>query len=511
MLLPDTNKPRGEEGIAMIVVVTIMSILVVLAITITSIGVHSDESTARDRGWNAAVAVAEAGVETAFRDHGRNVFQSGTSQSFGLTTTAAGQFEGEVSRCTAVNAPSGCPGSGYVRVQSTGYTPRKNANRGVKRTLQAFYGPERSFRFALFSLDHLEIGNQPNATACSKPKPDIEGDVYAKESITVGNNVQIRGSLITHRGPIVLGNSNCMQKDALGLGGSVYSGGSQTSGSTRSGIFVGSSSVLQGDAEVRADCSTSLPGGHYNLTIENGAAVLGTGVTPPSGNLNGSGPAPVGGWKKQCKQQYKALGLPPLPSVTTAMEQFADIHCKTMPTTCTFTHASPAAFQSWAAINPGLVKGYHYVNAPGEVDMTSTTINGDFVLRTIGTVRVGSASNKFYQGPGTNNTTNVGKEVSVQVIAENTTACSGSTGSLVLDNGLNFTITSSPTTDLPSTLFYSMGCVRVNNKVVVPGAVYGSSISGANNLSIVYNPDVEATVGVGSNRLSLSKVLEVSV
>lgn len=498
---------QDEAGIAMIMVVTLSSVMLILSLVLVATAIHGDESTGRDRNWNAALATAETGLETAFAQHGRSVFETGTPQSVGVTSTSGGQFQALVEKCSAAGSPAQCPERGYVRVEATGWVPNASSPRAVKRKLVGIYGPDPTFRYALFGLDTLVLGNQPSTTPCANA-PDIIGDVFANNGIDVGNNVHVKGNLVTHQGHIAIGSNACLSLDGNGFGGSAYSGGSKSGSTDKYGIKVRSGGVVKGNTEVRADCSASLPAGEYNLTLENAVVVEGYGLLPPTGTVNGAA-YPVKGVVKVCKQRLPRVELPTLPTATQALTDYAAIHCpdSSYPP-CAYTWTSASDFMAWIATRSGLVTGYHYVNDPGsDIDVRSFTVNGDFGLRTTGTIKVGSSSSTFYQGRGSNPD---GSEIQVQVIAENGAACSGSNGALVLDNRLNFNIVGTPSTDLPAVLFYTTGCAKVNNKVVVPGALYGKDVDAANNLSVVYNPAVEETVGVGESRLVQNRMFELS-
>ena len=513
---------RDESGMSMIVVVVLATVMLVLSVTVIATALHSDDASARDSSWNKALAVAEAGVELSFDSAAQAVFDTGVANTSLGGPVPGGEYSASVRKCSGVDQPvKGCGGAGYIVVESLGSVPSATSPVKVQRRLRVTYGPEAVFRYALFGLDDLDLGNQNTVSVLCSNTPNVIGDVFANRKLTLGNNWHVRGSLVTSTGPITVGSNTCISRDTNDFGGSIFSGGSETSGSSRHGVLMGQGSRVQGNIEVRADC-TNVPASQYNLTLANSVTVDGYALLPPTGSVNGATTPPR--LVSTCKQRYGSVPFPTLPDPTAAGTTFATANgCPTTgANACVHIYTGPSAVSDFLAYmnsHVGTATGYFYVDAgpsTAAIDMRAYTINGDFVLRSKGEITVGGSNPiPFYQGRGHDPT--AGDEITVQIISEkgpanaNDPACpTPSYGDLILDSNLNFNIQVDPASDLPAVLFVAKGCAKINQVVTVPGALYAKGINGGNNLSVAYNEEIKKTIALGDKKLARDLTLELS-
>src|SRR5262245_6849086 len=80
---------RDEDGYAMVVSVVVATVAIMLVSAILAQGVHLLDATTRDRRWNNALQVAEAGIERTVVELIRDPNATGMS----VTTVPFGQFE----------------------------------------------------------------------------------------------------------------------------------------------------------------------------------------------------------------------------------------------------------------------------------------------------------------------------------------------------------------------------------------------------------------------------------
>src|SRR6201981_3827918 len=86
-----------EEGVALIIAVVLMGVVATLAVLMLTVGVHTDQASARGRNWVQALHVAESGVDQAMAK-----IQNAAGNYSGTFTgaTAQGSFSVTVSRQT---------------------------------------------------------------------------------------------------------------------------------------------------------------------------------------------------------------------------------------------------------------------------------------------------------------------------------------------------------------------------------------------------------------------------
>ena len=91
------RRTRGEEGVALIIAVVLMGVVATLAGLMLTVGVHTDQASARGRNWVQSLHVAESGVDQAMA----KIQAAGGNYSGTFTgSTAQGSYSVTVSRQT---------------------------------------------------------------------------------------------------------------------------------------------------------------------------------------------------------------------------------------------------------------------------------------------------------------------------------------------------------------------------------------------------------------------------
>ena len=199
---------RNEKGIALVLAVVLMAVLSILALAMVSLGRHETTFLVKERLSDAALYIADGGVE-----YGINELQK-SSNYRGPTTDLignAGQFAVSVST-------QGQPADFYV-ITSTGYVPNF-----------ASFQERRTVR----SIVNIIPGTPPYA-------------IGAKEGITAASNTTIKGD-IRSDGQIVLGNNVFIEPSSPGASdGSIY-----TSTDIAKGVNITGNLYMQQGREIKS-------------------------------------------------------------------------------------------------------------------------------------------------------------------------------------------------------------------------------------------------------------------
>lgn len=457
-LLRWRRRAERDDGFALIVVMVVISIVTIMTIGMIATGLHLDQATARGRRHSLALQVAEAGVDQAVYELSQDGLYPGTG---GTVSVPGGQYEVTVT----------VPRVGWATIESTGYVPNEAAANAVKRRIRAAYGPERAFRYALFSESGLEVKNNGETV----------GDVFANGSIILTNNSGVRGSVNSATGTVKLNNNATVRKND-GEGGDIRSGGYDLGGSW--GVQLDGGSVVEGSVSARAEqCpGTTTDDSRYN--VSNAGMIQGNAVA--RGNINGSvqgSKTPFTCVERQATQQLPEFHYDP--------ELYPDPNeYGTSPDADGVRTGARTAFQSWITANASSMTGTHRVMDTGcrdepsgstsVLELGGTTITGDFTLIT--NCRVDFSNNASYSGS---------PDAYVTIVALNS-----STSPAAIDIKNNFDIPDPG----PAVLMYSPGLIQVKNNPEANGAVFAGSISFKNNMDVTYDPRVERTVGFGSKR-----------
>lgn len=442
-----------DDGFAMVTAIIVSSVLMMFTMGLMATGLHLTDATTRDRSWNIALQVAEAGVDFATYTLGIDDTYVGTGGS--VIDVPGGQVEMLVDR----------PSDGAITIYSTGWVPTKTATNAVSRRIRADYAPEDVFSYALFSETGLYVKN--NAV--------IEGDVFANEGVEVGENAIVKGSAISATEGVEIGNGAELQQ-VDGIGGSAYSGGP-------AGIYVNNTAKVYGDAYAEAtSCAGSTPTDTYDVVVVGTGRVHGEALAwgPISGNVGSSVPF-------NCQLAQATKTLPEYnwdPSLYTGEQLYSTI----------------GAFETYLAANEEFLTGVHRVwvddcdadpgGAGTYIEMGGMNVSDDFVLVT--NCRI-DFSNDF--------TVSAGDDALIDIVVLNT---SSDPPAVHIKNNLEIE-------NDPAVLLYATGLITVKNNPNHNGAVYAGAISIKNNLDVTYDPRVERTLGFGDVKLDRSAWVECTV
>lgn len=451
----------GDDGFAMIVAMVISAIAIVLVTVILSMSVHLDQASTRERKWQLALQVAEAGVERAVSLANSNI-QANGSLTFGgeagPVTVAGGQFQ---TRVTPIAA-------GGLQIDAVGYVPSATASPDqVKRRLRVQFTPAPSFKYALYSATDLFV----------KSSGGVSGDVFANQRLEVYNGTIVTGSAISATGVVVLDQGAEIHKAADGSGGNVYSGGTADDAGInpdKYGIYMQGNSLIQGDAHAQVDATPcSSPDLQHYVWGLNGSQVNGT-VFTPSGTR---GTLTAGATTIDCEGRFASTSIP---SYSYNPANYSNI-----------TQLTAAQFNALPS-HTHLVGTYRVVaGASDSVDLACRTIDGNggnFALITEAHIIDSNSCNDFiYTGP--TNSSPV-----VQIISLN----NGDATNPAVDIQNQFDITASGA-QIPAVLIYAVGYCSLKNNVVTNGAVYcGAGVNIVNSLNVTYDAAIQSLVGFGN-------------
>lgn len=436
-----------EDGFAVITAVVVASVMMLFTLGMLATGIHLTGATVRDRSWNTALQVAEAGLDHAVYEVGQDSAYAGTGG--GVLTVPGGEVEVLVDR----------PADGEIVVYSTGWVPSRSATNALSRRIQVRFAPEDVFSYALFSSTGLFVKNTGGIT----------GDVFANEGVEVDNNSDIEGSVISATEGVTIGNSSV-------ISGDVYSGGS-------SGIVINNTAIVEGNANAQSTSCSGSPGpGAYSIaangTVMGDAVAWGT----ISGNVVGS---------RTPANCQLALATRSLPGYTWDGSLF----------TGEVEYDSISAFQTWADANLGSLSGVHRVwvddcaadpdGTDNLIELGGATVSTDFTLVT--NCRL-DLSNSFAITAPTS--------AIVDMIILN-----DSTDPPAVQIKNNFEVAPND----PAVLLYSSGLIQIKNSAESNGAVYAGAISIKNSLDVVYDPRVERTLGFGDVKYDRQAWIECTV
>ena len=428
---------RRDDGFAMVTAMVVSSVMMLFTIGLMATGLHLETATVRDRSWNVALQVAEAGIDRAMYAVSQDPMYAGTAG--GVIALPGGEAEILVTQ----------PTPGEIIVYSTGYAPSRAATNAVKRRIQAAYAPQDVFSYALFSETGLYVKNNSITI----------GDIFANEGILVDNNAQVYGSVISATEGVQV-SSNAVLYATDGEGGDVYSGGP-------AGITLDSNAVVQGSAFAQAtSCSGSPGAGEYGVTssgtVQGDATAWGT----ISGNVLGV--RTPGNCQLAQSTRY-------LPSFTWDASLYSD----------EVEYTTVAAFQAFVDANLNNMTGVHHLYADecasdpsghDPVQLGGITISDDFTFVT--NCRIDMDNNV---------TVTASSDALITIVVEN---LSTDPPAVLIKN--NFDVLNDP-----AVLLYATGLIEVKNNPSHNGAVYAGAISIKNNLDVTYDSRVERTLGFG--------------
>lgn len=463
---------RDERGFAMVMGVIVIAIMATLAALVLFNGSHADRASGRGKNWNAALHVAESGVEEAMGSLQELVVANGGPLASPVTMTGSvreGDYQVRI-------APLG---RNHYQIDAVG-TVGTDASLRAERGVRVIVAPPPSFKYALFSVTDVTTKNNNYVT----------GDIWANGSVTVYQNDTVDGSVNAATGYAWLQNGSTVTGD-------VWTGGYNAGFHS---IYVDNNAEINGDAKAAStDCTNTME--QYNHNVYNDGDI--DGVATVWGNLYGGGstgtlvsgvctaaPAP----KTIPTFIYNPLNYDPAPS----------------------EYPSVAAFMSW--LNTGANKqnfsGVHYVQGAGTIDLAGVVLTGDAaVIATEAQIYAAATGNGVSSGINEADP-DVDK---VLVLASWYTPAPGSqcsdTGgnpgdgcAIGIKNNFQPVDEDSPGTAV--LLYAPNGPVAFKNNADFLGAVYAKGIELKNNMDLTYDARIEQIVGFGEVTLEVEQWLE---
>ena len=466
------RRSQGEEGVALIIAVVLMGVVATLAVLMLTVGVHTDQASARGRNWVQALHVAESGVDQAMaKIQAAGGAYSGTFNG----STAQGTYAVTVSRQTR----------NQYTIQSTG-SVLAGKQGGATRALQVTMAPPSVFKNALFSYTTLETKNNDTIT----------GDIWANQNVIVDSGTSLSGSITAATGYVEIDNGSS-------VGGNVWSGSFNNANSNA--IYLQQNASVDGWAKASV---TSPPdpitcgganGANYKIREDNGASIGSDATT--WGSVTGAGT--VGGAVNNnvCTAAPAAIAMPVF-TYSSSNYDASTLHQFGTATTSSATAVSD--FQSYLSSHSNQLSGTFYINQSSpvnqnvRVDLTNAVVTGDLNLIT---------NTPIFTNGTTDQTTNA-----VAILISTYKPPTGSSCDLNQDKSecavhlKNNFATSGNTAVLVYTPY---GPVAVKNNAIQFGAIYSDSIQIKNNQSLTYDSRIERAVGFGDATLEVTKWLEV--
>jgi len=466
------RRTRGEEGVALIIAVVLMVVVATLGVLMLTVGVHTDQASARGRNWVQALHVAESGVDQAMA----KIQAAGGSYSGTFTGgTAQGSYSVSVSRQARNQYTINSVGSVAAGKQGA-----------ATRALQVTMAPPSIFKNALFSYTTLEVKNND----------EITGDVWANQNVIVDSGTALTGSVTAATGYIEIDNG-------ASIGGNAWSGSFNNANSNA--IYLQQNASIDGWAKASV---TNPPdpitcGGastaNYQVRADNGSSI-GSDVTT-WGTFTGPGTAGGTTHNNLCTAAPAAIAMP-VYTYSASNYDPTTLHQFGTPAASSATAVSD--FQAYMSSHNNQLSGTFYINQSSpvnqdvRVDLTNGVVTGDLNIIT---------NTPIFTNGTTDQTTNA-----IAVLISTYKPPTGSSCDLNQDKSecavhlKNNFATSGNTAVLVYTPY---GPVAVKNNAIQYGAIYSDSIQIKNNQSLTYDSRIERTVGFGDATLEVTKWLEV--
>ncbi|MGZ4213895.1 MAG: hypothetical protein ACXVQV_11750 [Actinomycetota bacterium] len=463
---------RGEEGIALIIAVVLMGVVATLAVLMLTVGVHTDQASARGRNWVQALHVAESGVQQAMAKIGD---ASGDFSGTFTGSTTEGNYTVTVSRQARNQYTIHSEGSVFPGKQLA-----------ATRALDVTLAPPSVFKNALFSYTTIQTKNGDA----------IEGDVWANQNAILASGSSVSGSVTAATGYIEL------DGDAS-VGGNVWSGSFNNANSYA--IYLDHNATVGGWAKASV---TSPPdpitcGGaanaNYIVRVRSGSSV-GSDVTT-WGSVQGSGA--VGGTisNNVCSAAPAAV---PLPTFTYSASNYDPTTLHEFGTPGTPSATAVTDFQTYLSSVSKQISGTFYinqsdpVNQDNRIDLSGATIVGDTTLVT---------NTPIFTNGTTDNTNNA-----VVILVSTYKPPVGSTCDLNQDKSecsIHLKNDFSVSGNTAVLVYAPYGPVAVKNGAIQYGAIYSDSIEVKNTQALTYDSRIARVVGFGDTTLEITKWLEV--
>lgn len=436
----------------MIVVVLVAAALMGLVVLLLNRGAQSERTAARSEHHDLALSAAEAGV---FEAIARIQASEGTFE---------GSLSGQASGGTYSGTAAKTPGERYV-VEMTGEVggTQFGRSRRVQVTLEP---PSDTFRYALFSRTSLELKNNDI----------VNGDIWANDSITTGQNDEITGSVTSAQ-------SWLQVQGGTWIEGPVWTGGFDAD--------IPFAIELEDNAEIRgpdgnakasvSDPSTSCGDSNYKAIMGSGSRIAGDLTT--CGAKSGSSGTIEGDYTPNT---YTAAAVPKsMPAFSFNKDNYDQS------TYHEFT--SVEDFQSWLDSNASSLEGTFWVSddnasQSNRIDLTDATVVGDTTIVTDAPVYTNGITDDAspdktfvlvsrYEPPAS----------SACDVNQDSSECA-----VHVKNNFD---ASCETTVL---MYADNGPVAVKNNQEMCGSIYADSILIKNNQSLTYSAAVDSVIGFGN-------------
>jgi hypothetical protein len=470
---------RDEHGNALIIVILVSLLVGALSSLALTTGRQASWSAASDRNHEAALGVAEAGVQKVIARMGA---QKSGAYSGGCAYLS--MVPGEVIDSAA------CDGStdqgpyelvvtrtedGFV-IDSLGRVGGTSLGRGRRvlvSVLPPRIFPDDSADYTLFSNTDITIKNGDHLNA---------GDIFANRSITLEPNTIVDGSVTSALGTVHTENNSSVKN--------IWSGGPGVAGGWAIDVGGAVTGWVKASASNPADCS-SLPNANYNVrlgTAHPTVTTLGSVTgTPGAGSAGGT-----------CTSAAA-------PRAITSFVYDPTNYATNPPTLHEFTNTTALAdFNAWRAAHPGPVHGTFYVMPPftptgqsSRIDLTGWSIDGTTTIITNYPVYTGEIDDDAL-APGA-----TAKFVVVSHYAPTDSSCDAnqfnSDCAIFAKNHFDASCRT-------ATLLYAdKGPVAFQNNSKLCGAVHSEAILVQNNQELNYDQKIDRVIGFGRTAWEIAR------
>jgi uncharacterized Zn-binding protein involved in type VI secretion len=490
-----TTAHRREDGYSLVISMLLLSIMMVLLSVSLQAGTSSMTESHLSIEWSKALTIAEAGANQAGVLLGQS--RSATNPCKLGTSTVCSVGGGQYQMTWSTSG-------GKILITSKGYYPTK-ADPTFVREVQVTYEPVPSFKYAIFSQTSLAVNNGMT----------VSGDIYSAGDITIGQNAEVCGSIISSAGGVTFNNSSQVVKADTDLACSGKSANVWTGGT--GGINGSSTVTIEGNATAAnpsaATCSNigtsyAITASGSGMTIGGAAKACGTisssiSAASKSAGTASSQPTPVA---------FPAFVFDPN---NYSSDSSDPLHLQCYPSTAPVCGQNDAAdavstFQSYVTAHKTSLTGTFAVwqRSPSQttaINLDGITLSGDFTLVTNAPVDFGN----------TNEISTTSTSVTSDMVVVSTYQPTGScTAALVNTNGADCSIygqnaiqfnagdLTDPDDGVVGLLYTTgkMAFVNSPNNIASTGegALYAQAMDFKNGYDILYNPRVERVLGFGT-------------
>jgi uncharacterized Zn-binding protein involved in type VI secretion len=486
---------RRQDGYSLVISMLLLSIMMVLLSVSLQAGTSSLNESHLSIEWSKALTIAEAGANQASTLLGQS--RSATNPCRLGTSTVCSGGGGEYQMTWATSG-------GKILVTSRGYYPSK-ADPTFVREVQETYEPVPSFKYAIFSQTSLAVNNGMT----------VSGDIYSAGDITIGQNAEVCGSIISSAGGVTFNNSSQVVKEdsdlsCTGKSANVWTGGT-------GGINGSSTVTIEGSATAAnpssATCSSvgasyAITGSGSGMTIAGAATACGAisnSITAASKSAGTSStqPTPV---------TFPAFTFDPN---NYSSDSSDPLHLQCYPSTapiCGENDATDAvsSFQTYVTGHKTSLTGTFAVwqRSPSQstvINLDGIKLSGDFTLMTNAPVDFGNTSK----------VSTTSSSVTADLVIVSTYQPTGScTAALVNTNNADCSIfgqnaiqfdagdLTNPDDGVVGLLYTTgkMAFVNSSNNIASTGegALYAQAMDFKNGYDILYNSRVERVLGFGT-------------